>query len=237
LVEPAAGPVLVLLPGSSGDATGWDDLVGRLDPALELFVVRAELRGQGESWPPPAPETGRIETFSDDVVALLDALVIESFYVGGKSIGGMVSVDMLRVCPERILGVISMEGFTHHSVLDDAFGGDMFSTLNQQQQRELSEATERRRQRWTQAHKDEFNEIWKRWERGYEILSHTDKPVLEIWGDRGRERPSRKALQLPERDNIELTWIPGTSHAFISEAPDLSAQLINDFIRRTRQAL
>jgi pimeloyl-ACP methyl ester carboxylesterase len=232
LVQPGEGPAFVLMPGSGGNAHSFDHFLPLLDPELALNVVLPDLRGQGESWPPPVPGMGRIEQFSDDVLRLIDSLGIGHFYVGGKSIGGMVAIDMLRVCPERIRGVISMEGFTHHTVLEEALGGDMFSTLTRAQLEEMRRAGKERRSRWTEEEREEFPKIWKRWQHGYELLLRTDKPVLEIWGDRGRPRPSLELMQIPERRNIEVHWIENTSHSFINERPEEVASIVNDFIRR-----
>jgi pimeloyl-ACP methyl ester carboxylesterase len=236
LVERGEGPTLALIPGSSGHAGSFDGFVPLLDPALELGVVLVDLRGQGESWPPPAPGMGTIEQLTGDVVRQIDSLGIDRFYVGGKSIGGMISIDVLRVCPERVLGVISMEGFTHHTVLDDAFGGDMFGTLSEARLAEMRRAAEERRSSWSDEEKEEWPRIWKRWQHGYDLLRQTDRPVLEMWGDRGRPTPSRELLQIPERENIELCWIRNASHSFIEEYPEETARIVSAFIQRIEAA-
>ncbi|MBX3436587.1 MAG: alpha/beta hydrolase, partial [Planctomycetaceae bacterium] len=60
-----------------------------------------------------------------------------------------------------------------------------------------------------------------------------EAPMLHIWGDRGKPRPDRKALQIPDRPNIEIAWIAGSSHALMVEAPRPLAQAVRGFLERT----
>jgi pimeloyl-ACP methyl ester carboxylesterase len=129
-----------------------------------------------------------------------------------------------------------MEGFTHHTVLDDAFGGDMFGTLSEARLAEMRRAAEERRSSWSDEEKEEWPRIWKRWQHGYDLLRQTDRPVLEMWGDRGRPTPSRELLQIPERENIELCWIRNASHSFIEEYPEETARIVSAFIQRIEAA-
>ena len=63
------------------------------------------------------------------------------------------------------------------------------------------------------------------------MLAATRVPVLTIWGDRGHARPTRATMQIPERANIEMEWIPNCSHSLHVEAPQRLAELINGFVR------
>jgi pimeloyl-ACP methyl ester carboxylesterase len=55
-------------------------------------------------------------------------------------------------------------------------------------------------------------------------------PVLELYGDRGRERPHREQLYLPNRKNIILHWIEDASHNLPVEEPEKVAKVITEFI-------
>jgi pimeloyl-ACP methyl ester carboxylesterase len=90
-------------------------------------------------------------------------------------------------------------------------------------------------ERWTRRQLEEFAGIWKRWD-GSAFLDRTDLPVLELYGDRGRPRPARGSLRLPERDNIELRWIAGASHCLQIEAPAEVARACEEFMRRVEGA-
>jgi pimeloyl-ACP methyl ester carboxylesterase len=230
------GPTLVLIHGSTGNEHTFDRIIPLLDPDLDLRLVLPVLRGRGESWPPAGKGAG-VELFTDDVFRLINSLPIDQFYIGGHSIGGMIAVDMLRVCPERIRGVLSMEGWTHHTVLENAFGGNVYGTLNDAQRTAIDRQRAEILRAWTPEQRDHFPCPWQNWEHGYELLQRTERPILEMWGDRGRPRPTPAQLRIPDRANIHVHWVQNTSHAFIDEAPAETAQVISAFIRRVEAGL
>ena len=222
------GPAVVLVPGSFQDAAQWDGVVARLSEDLDLVIV--ELRGHGESWPPP--RNGSIEQFAGDVLVAIDALSIDRFHVGGHSIGGMVALEVAREREAKVKGVLLVEGWTNHRAADDAFDGVMGNTLSAAQQVRLEESRQRATSRWSLDARKAFSAIWRAWD-GYDFLCRTDLPVLEIYGDRGRPQPDHSALHIPERPNIELRWIEGASHALPFERPADVARAFMEFIART----
>lgn len=228
VVSRGPGPDLLLMPGSFADCRAFDEVVGFLPS--ELRIVIAELRGHGGSWPPPA--NGSIEQFATDVMRVADAAGLDSFYAGGHSIGGMVSLEMGRGWPTRIKGIIAVEGWTR-SAAAQAFQGAMVNTLTDDQIRRRTSIRERVTRRWTQQHVEEFARIWKRWD-GREFLRTTRIPILEVWGDRGCPRPSLDRLYIPRRKNIQIRWVSGASHSLLLERPDEVAMAITAFISGLR---
>jgi len=197
---------LILIPGTWGNADFRSRLVESLNPDLTLVCVA--LAGQDDNWPPPGDPS--IPQFSQDVLCLADNLELENFFVGGNSLGGMISVDMLRLCPERILGAIPIEGWTHWQASISAFGGDTTSTLTAEQRNYIEQVRRKLLGRWEPALRDKYGAMWKKW-NGWETLATTQVPVLEIWGDRRRPRPSREKLLIPDKDNIRVEWIAAGS--------------------------
>jgi pimeloyl-ACP methyl ester carboxylesterase len=226
-VRAGRGPALVLIPGTWGNAHTRGPLLERLDTALTIVCVA--LAGQDDNWPPPQHPS--IPMFSDHILALADHLGLNHFFVAGNSLGGMVALEMLRFGPSRIEGAISIEGWTHWAVLQNAFANDTTSTLTESQRRRLEEVRHQLLDRWDPALRARYNAIWQEWD-GWEILRTTPLPVLEIWGDRSRPHPSREVMRIPDRPNIELAWIPNTSHNLLVEAPDRLAELMNPFVHR-----
>jgi len=222
------GPTAVLVPGSFQSAAQWDGVVARLGEDLDLVIV--ELRGHGESWPPP--RNGSIEQFAGDVLVAVDTLGIERFHVGGHSIGGMVALEVARQREAEVKGVLLVEGWTNHQAADDAFDGTMTNTLSGAQQVRLEESRRRATSRWSLDARQAFATIWRAWD-GHDFLCRTDLPILEIYGDRGRPQPPQTALHIPERPNIELRWIEGASHALPFERPAEVARAFMEFIART----
>lgn len=225
-VRAGAGPRLILIPGSFNDNRQWDDVVPRLAPNIQLLLV--ELRGHGQSWPPPA--NGSIEQFGADVVRVAENEGWDRFYVGGHSIGGMVAIEIGRAYPERVQGIISSEGWTTHEALRDAFQGDTGSTLTAEQLAVRAARRERATGRWSDPQRKAFAQLWRRW-NGHEFLKTTSIPILEAYGDRGRPRPSLDKLRIPVRPNIHMQWMAGASHSLPLEKPAELAAAINLFLR------
>ena len=226
LVRNASGPALVLIPGSLVGAEDWSGVVAGLDPRIKVVLI--ELRGHGQSWPPP--EHGTIPQFAQDVLAAVKHAGLERFYLGGHSIGGMVAIEAAQQFPQRLEGVIAIEGWTHFSVAVDAFQQQNDKTLSPAQRARLAELRAPVMTRWKPEQIKDFQQIWHHW-NGYAILEKTPLPVLEVWGDRNRPIPSRQLMKIPDRPNISMIWIHGASHFLPLERPAEVAAAINGFIQ------
>ncbi len=226
VVRPGDGPMLLLIPGSFSDVSQWEMIVPRLGKDLNLILT--EVQGHGKSWPPPV--NGSIEELAEDVMIVADNEKLDRFYVGGHSIGGMIAKEVGRRWPERIKGVISIEGWTHWRVSREAFNADMYSTLTPEEEKKRLEARERGAGHWSDEQRKSFGTIWRKWEKGLDFLQNTPLPVLELYGDRNRKPASREQLYLPDRQNIRLVWIKNASHKLPLEEPEKVAISINEFI-------
>ena len=224
-IREGRGPCLVLIPGSWSGHDVFDAMVRSLDPDLRLVIV--ELRGCGESWPPTLDAS--IELFAEDVLRVIDALSLERFYIGGHSIGGMIPIEVAKRRPDSILGVISIEGWTHHQVQKEAFASA--PKTSPEQVATFAAVRDRAKARMTKEQFDSFASAWKRWD-GLPILENTSVPVLEIWGDRGLPAPSKAIMRIPERTNIALVWIPNAAHHLPTERPQDIAEAINRFVKK-----
>ncbi|MBF6205130.1 MULTISPECIES: alpha/beta fold hydrolase [Nocardia] len=105
-----AGPVLLLLPGSGGDAAVFDPI---LDPLARHFtVVTLDPRGYSRSVLHPGPPADiAVEAQSEDARLLLRHLAPagEDVYVFGGSGGAVVALDLLARHPQRLRLVIAHE--------------------------------------------------------------------------------------------------------------------------------
>ena len=215
------------MPGSWNDSGQWADVVGALDPEMSLVLV--ELRGHGGSWPPP--RAGSIEQFAQDVIGVANALSLRRFFVGGHSIGGMVALEVGRVHPQRVKGVVSVEGWTRHQAEKNAFSGLKENTLSSEQIARAARFARGVKDRWSQQEQDAFARIWTQWD-GYDFLCRTELPVLELWGDRGLpDPPILDSLAVPARENIHVRWFKNASHYLPLERPRQVADAITDFVR------
>lgn len=69
-------------------------------------VIAPDLRGCGESGLPSGPVN--MDTYGDDIVALMDHLGIDKAVVGGMSMGGYVLLNLLERYPQRVAAPIFM---------------------------------------------------------------------------------------------------------------------------------
>ena len=72
--------------------------------SADYRVITPDLRGFGASDPPPGTTT--VDTYADDLVALLDALGIGAATFAGLSMGGYVVMALLRRHPNRVRGLV-----------------------------------------------------------------------------------------------------------------------------------
>jgi 3-oxoadipate enol-lactonase len=92
------GPALVFINSLGSDLRIWQDVV----PAfLDRYrVVLYDKRGHGLSDAPPAPYT--MDEHTDDLLALLDHLKVESAALVGLSVGGIIAQRAAIRVPDRV---------------------------------------------------------------------------------------------------------------------------------------
>lgn len=219
------GPTLVLVPGTWGDFLSFEAMIGALPTSMPVAVI--ELRWQGGNQPPNLDMS--IEQLADDVLVAVRVLGLERFVISGHSIGGMIAVEIAGRDVPGLVGAIPMEGWTDHSVVTSAFDGVVTANLTAEEM-ELSQANRARGQaHLSEAQRKAIGTIWRAWD-GYAGLTRSTLPILSLWGDRGKPRPNRDALRLPERENITIGWIEESSHALLVEAPNEVARHVTEFM-------
>src|SRR5260221_14293379 len=95
---PADAPVLLLLHSLGTNLHVWDWQGGLL--ATPFRIVRADLRGHGKSDVPAGPHS--VEKMAEDIVPLLGAMGIETFYLAGLSLGGFIAPPSAPPFPSRV---------------------------------------------------------------------------------------------------------------------------------------
>lgn len=99
---PVDAPALVLLHGYSDSGFSFSRILPLL-PADRRIIV-PDLRGHGRSSQPPAGYG--MDTLAHDVLALLDALDVESAVVLGHSMGSLVAQRFAVLAPERVEALV-----------------------------------------------------------------------------------------------------------------------------------
>src|SRR5271154_508406 len=102
LSGPETAPVLVLSNSLGTDCSMWNAQL----PEFEKYfsVLRYDTRGHGRSTVVPGPYA--FEQLGGDVVALLDALKIETVHFCGLSMGGMTGLWLAQHAADRLRKLI-----------------------------------------------------------------------------------------------------------------------------------
>lgn len=101
---PRDGLPIILLHAFPLRGAMWQAQADALIADLGCRVIVPDLRGFGGSDVPPGPYP--MELFAQDTLALADALGIDTFVLGGISLGGYITFATLRQAAHRIRGVI-----------------------------------------------------------------------------------------------------------------------------------
>jgi pimeloyl-ACP methyl ester carboxylesterase len=96
---------LVLLPAFPFDSRIWDRVTAGLSE--HLTVITPDVRGFGKT--PLGDRDPDLAVVAEDVVAQLDERGVDRFVVGGNSMGGYVSMAVLRAVPSRVAGLVLVD--------------------------------------------------------------------------------------------------------------------------------
>jgi pimeloyl-ACP methyl ester carboxylesterase len=99
---PRGGIAILFLHGWQGAAAVWVPVMQRL--SLRHRTIALDLRGFGESNGAPGPY--RVETFSDDLSALIAALDLDPLVVVGHSMGAAVAQRFAIDRPDAVEGLV-----------------------------------------------------------------------------------------------------------------------------------
>ena len=107
-LDEGQGPVLLFGHSYLWDSAMWAPQVEALKGSYRCIVP--ELWGHGDS--DVLPDGGcTLATLARDHLALLDALGIDECVLVGLSIGGMWGVELARMAPARLKGLVLMDTF------------------------------------------------------------------------------------------------------------------------------
>lgn len=103
----STSPPLVLLHAFPLDSRMWEGVRGRL--AAHTRLITPDLRGQGRTELPAGDREPDLADAAADVVAMLDRIGLDRVVLGGCSMGGYVTMAVLRAAPERVAGVVLLD--------------------------------------------------------------------------------------------------------------------------------
>lgn len=107
LLWPGAATPFLLVHGLSSNGRTWAT-VGEVLHQGGHAVAAVDLRGHGQSH---KPDDGYdFATFTDDLLGVLDALGWSRAVVAGQSTGGNLAVELAVKAPDRVAGVVGVDG-------------------------------------------------------------------------------------------------------------------------------
>ncbi len=106
-------PLLVLLHGMASNMTRWSEFIEHTTLKEIWDILCPDLRGHGESfWRGPL----RLEIWSDDLRAMLDAEGYEQAVLVGHSLGAQVAMHFASHQPARVRGLVLIDPVLHRAL-------------------------------------------------------------------------------------------------------------------------
>lgn len=100
-------PAIMLLHGSNADLHTWEPWVEALKRRYR--VIRFDQVGHGLTGPDPADDYGR-DNYVEDILEVADKMGLETFVLGGNSMGGKHALAFAVAYPERLDGLVLVDG-------------------------------------------------------------------------------------------------------------------------------
>jgi len=107
--DQGAGEPVVMLHGSGAGVTGWANWRGQI-PALapKFRVIAPDLIGFGYTERPAGFTYKFMDTWVEQILALLDSLKLEKAHLVGNSFGGSLSLALATRAPQRVGRIVLM---------------------------------------------------------------------------------------------------------------------------------
>ncbi len=123
---PRDAPVVMLLHGSNADLHTWELWTEALKD--DYRVIRFDQRGHGLTGAAPDSNYAR-EMFVSDVEHVADAMKLDTFVLGGNSMGGGIAMAYALEHPERLDGLVLVDA--SGAPIEREGGGNLAFTLAQ----------------------------------------------------------------------------------------------------------
>lgn len=104
---PKDAPAIILLHGSNADLHTWEPWVQGLKDSYR--VIRFDQVGHGLTGPDPEDNYTR-DNYVADIAEVADKLDLETFILGGNSMGGKHALAFAVAHPERVTGLVLVDG-------------------------------------------------------------------------------------------------------------------------------
>jgi pimeloyl-ACP methyl ester carboxylesterase len=102
-LEWGTGTAVILIHGSGGTAANWmaNGLAASLAKTNRVLAI--DMRGHGQTVGPDGKRQRRTPNMDLDVIAFMDGMGIKRAHIGGFSMGGAITAQLMARAPERFL--------------------------------------------------------------------------------------------------------------------------------------
>jgi pimeloyl-ACP methyl ester carboxylesterase len=102
-LEAGKGTPVILIHGSGGTAANWMANGLGMSLAKTNRVIAIDMRGHGQTVGPDKKRQQRTPNMDLDVLAFMDAMGIQKAHIGGFSMGGAITSQLMARAPERFI--------------------------------------------------------------------------------------------------------------------------------------
>jgi pimeloyl-ACP methyl ester carboxylesterase len=244
---------LLLIHGHPFDRTMWQPQLAPI-ASLGWRLVVPDLRGYGAS--PGGGEKTTLDVFARDLLMLLDHLGIDQAVVAGLSMGGQIAMEICRLAPARVRGLVLAATFpqaetepgkrhriaTAERLLAEGMAGyatemlpRMLAAGSIQSAPEMAQHVARMMRHAPAA--GAAAALRGRAERPdyCAVLERFERPALIVVGDQDAftTRQDADRMHTLLKDS-ELAWLPGVGHMPNLERPDAFNIALSELLTRLK---
>jgi 3-oxoadipate enol-lactonase len=244
--EEGSGAPLLLIMGLGWPSQAWH----RSRPILseKYRTIAPDNRGAGRSEAPAGPYS--IAQMAADAAAVLNAARVNAAHIFGMSMGGMIAQEFALQYPNKVRSLIlgctaaggpqavraeeaALQVLMTRGQDPDQFAKAVSSFIyDARTSPERIEEDTAVRRKWYPSADAYFAQLQAvmAWE-AYSRIGQISVPTLVIHGENDRLVPSENGRLIAARiPGAKLVMIPGASHIFATDQPDLAHAAILDFL-------
>ncbi len=242
------GPVVILLHGFLGSLEIWNDFSTLLEK--EFTVLKIDLPGHGRSG------LGEVNTMADMaevVLAVAGYEKVENFVVCGHSMGGYVAIELAKIEPNRMKGMVLLHSNAspdddqtkegrhrtinivklNHTGFIRQFIPDLFAEENRERLAPEIEILSNRAASTSAKSIIASLQGMKERTGGLELLIQSEMPIFFVIGRNDSRMPYNKVMaQAMLGRNIQIQLLDKVGHMGFLEAPEKIFPVLRDFFRR-----
>jgi pimeloyl-ACP methyl ester carboxylesterase len=223
--ERGDGEPLMLIHGGAVDARFFDPNIDTL--AARFHVVTPDLRGHGHTPDVDGPFT--YESFAQDTIELIEAVIGGPAHLVGHSIGAGVALHVALRRPDLVRGLVLISAAFHHSgqiAVDDIDIDQVVATFGAA----YGQVSPDGEAHYAVVVRKEIEMDHREPALDVSDLAGVTAPTLVMAGDDDVITLEHTLALYRGISNAELAVVPGTSHFLTQEKPQLVTTMVVDFL-------